>query len=673
MSDLRRSLIDVPDNDLSREVSAPSPSLRHYRRAGLLLLLVAALALVALMRPDAVPRTPRRDALVETSEAGGTASVSKTGFNMTGAHVNLEAQVAKNAINAFDDLLISWSSEGSGIYYEFETAESETVWSGQVEGRPGSWASSTTSFPLASASKLFLGVAAMYTMERKPDEFYPEKFINEFKGWEDFKDFPIYGTEERANLTIQQLLLHTSGLPFALRDSREDIRKQTLFFPPGTAFGYTLGHRVIGWLLRDFWKEQPEAKDIGITTVEDTFKWLFFDILGLSCDTTFIKQLDAVFGYSGEAADGALQSTGEDLMKLAVLALRRGRLPSGETFISEANWNKWATANLLPGGKLTKDLVGWQSRPGTWQDWNVRDMKAKVMKQHGAYGWNYFGAIFADSGNIGWCGFFSSCLRVSYSQDLAFVLMQRDMFDLKKSKAFVADHMDSMAKSLQCAAKSSVPRGSPSIFCEKCKSGPCLSDSGGTCRFFGCSSSRGATTCVKGRCVCKQGFCAENGRCENPCEDSPWTIGCPSAAVRLKTAFLPQTDLDEKDHSCYVPLRHEEPSSGLPCHADTGGTCRIFGCSSSRGSTACLQGKCLCEPDFCAREGQCVPHGELASLGPSCCQETGGTCRFLGCDSSRGPATCVNGLCKCLHGFCAEAGRCIRPFGLSNTSMVDGE
>merc|ERR1719436_1785396 len=137
-------------------------------------------------------------------------------------------------------------------------------------------------------------------------------------------------------------------------------------------------------------------------------------------------------------------------MKLSVLALRKGKLPSGEVMITESNWNKWALPNLLPGGKLSKDLVGWQHAAASWKNWNVGGMKESIMKQSGDYGWNYFGATYYHETEIGWCGFFSSCLRVSYSRELAFVMMQREVLDVTKSKAHVAGHFDSMARSLRC-------------------------------------------------------------------------------------------------------------------------------------------------------------------------------------------------------------------------------
>uniref|UniRef100_A0A7S1S775 Beta-lactamase-related domain-containing protein n=1 Tax=Alexandrium catenella TaxID=2925 RepID=A0A7S1S775_ALECA len=542
------------------------------------------------------------------------------------------------AINAFNAKLDSLLNEGEGLYYAFETAESNRVWSTEVEGRALTYATETTPFPLASASKLYTAFAVMRTMELKPQDFYPTKYVNEFKfkGWERFANFPVHGTSERANLTVHHLLTHTSGIPFAMRDSLEDVQEQTLFFRPGTAFGYTVGHRVLGWLLRDFWQQQPEAKDVGIMTVQDTFKWLIFDELGLSCSTRFSMAMNHLFGFEGEAGDASIQSTGHDLMKLAVVALRKGRLPSGKVMISESNWEKWAIPNLLPGGKLSKDLVDWQGAAASWANWNVGGLKAKIMQQSGDFGWNYFGATYYGSKEIGWCGFFSSCLRVTYQHDLAFVMMQRSVADAEKSKPYLVAHFASMAESLQCRIKTrcnSVGAESSSIFCE---------------------------------------------RCADTCQDGTWDSSCPARTERGK-AILADTYWMRSAHTCYVPRCTSAPADASKCAADTGGTCRVLSCDASRGPTTCKRGTtCVCQEGFCAQEGKCVRRSELSS----CCRDTGGTCSLLGCDASRGAVTCVregfmsmSGRCICREGLCAEAGRCIPPGPLllaRNVSRAEG-
>mmetsp|Transcript_61799 Transcript_61799/g.164287 ORF Transcript_61799/g.164287 Transcript_61799/m.164287 type:complete len:136 (-) Transcript_61799:194-601(-) len=43
------------------------------------------------------------------------------------------------------------------------------------------------------------------------------------------------------------------------------------------------------------------------------------------------------------------------------------------------------------------------------------------------------------------------------------------------------------------------------------------------------------------------------------------------------------------------------------CQINTGGTCWWLDCFTSRGPTECINGACICESDFCAEEGRCVP------------------------------------------------------------------
>jgi len=282
--------------------------------------------------------------------------------------------------------------------------------------------------------------------------------------------------------------------------------RQKLFYKPGTQFGYTLGHRVAGWLLRDYWMQQPEGRRLGITNCQDTFKFLVFDPLGLSKETRFSHTLQHAFGFEGSAGDASIMSTGEDMMKLAVVALRKGQLPTGKVMISEVNWNKWAVPNLLPGGKMSKDLVSWEGSSASWSNWNVGGMKESIMQQSGDYGWNYFGATYNKSQEIGWCGFFSSCLRVSYLSGLAFVMMQRDVADLKKSKPYVIENFESIASFLRCPGASTCVRpGYPTVFCD-----------------------------VKGKKATLSTSCQQN-------------------ATRGKGFSHPDFTVDEKKRACYVP------------------------------------------------------------------------------------------------------------------------
>ncbi|CAK8986034.1 unnamed protein product [Durusdinium trenchii] len=104
-------------------------------------------------------------------------------------------------------------------------------------------------------------------------------------------------------------------------------------------------------------------------------------------------------------------------------------------------------------------------------------------------------------------------------------------------------------------------------------------------------------------------------------------------------------------------------TSGVCPSDDTGGTCRIFLCSRTRGPTMCSSGKCFCRPGLCAEDGYCVPPKVMSSdlgSGPDqeCQVDTGGTCKFLWCWHGRGPTNCIDGKCQCREGYCQKDGTC---------------
>eukprot|EP00928_Gymnodinium_smaydae_P022290 TRINITY_DN18771_c0_g1_i2.p3 TRINITY_DN18771_c0_g1~~TRINITY_DN18771_c0_g1_i2.p3 ORF type:complete len:194 (+),score=22.54 TRINITY_DN18771_c0_g1_i2:1257-1838(+) len=133
---------------------------------------------------------------------------------------------------------------------------------------------------------------------------------------------------------------------------------------------------------------------------------------------------------------------------------------------------------------------------------------------------------------------------------------------------------------------------------------PCMTETDGSCRVFGCSAKRGAADCVHGKCVCTGGHCQVNGKCvSNVCE------------------------------------------------THTPGTCSLFGCSAKRGVTNCVSGKCVCASGACSVDGKCVD---------VCPRATGGSCSVFGCASSRGPTECSQGQCVCRPGACSLGGRCVQ-------------
>lgn len=95
------------------------------------------------------------------------------------------------------------------------------------------------------------------------------------------------------------------------------------------------------------------------------------------------------------------------------------------------------------------------------------------------------------------------------------------------------------------------------------------------------------------------------------------------------------------------------------CDTVTSGTCSAFSCQHARGNTSCIGGRCVCAADSCKDvDGICKD--------TSCTKSTGGTCSVLGCDAWR-QSNCVNGQCVCGDDTCATGGRwsqCLRPQGV---------
>ena len=116
---------------------------------------------------------------------------------------------------------------------------------------------------LFSISKMLTSVGVMISMERRPKDWYPQKKIHEFAGWEFFKDFCVAGTNGECefpakklyDVTIAQLLTHTSGIPFSKEGNPTEIQATPLWFAPSEGWGYSIGHRILGWVLRDYWRK----------------------------------------------------------------------------------------------------------------------------------------------------------------------------------------------------------------------------------------------------------------------------------------------------------------------------------------------------------------------------------------------------------------------------------
>lgn len=339
----------------------------------------------------------------------------------------------------------------SGAYYEFQTVDRVLS-----AGNDGDF-DENTPCALTSCTKVFTGMAVMRTMHLKPHDWYPDKFMHEFKGWEEWRDFVVLDNEDTdgrpgwsgrtaPGVTVHHLLTHTSGWPFGLRGDRNLIRRVPLYFEPGKSFGYSIGHRILGWMLLDYWKAQPEGQ--GFQNLSDVFRLLLDEPLNLT-GTRFIKGVfshpHSVMGEffdmrffdmpevsdDDDPADLSMESTGADMMKVAMVALRHGQLPDGSWYVTRDEWAKWAATNQLPDGKLSSALAHWRM-----EDWGISFIWRTALTRtvnSGAFGWSYFGATYHDyqgDGNagqaiaVGWKGFSSCGLRADYEQGIAFVAMQ---------------------------------------------------------------------------------------------------------------------------------------------------------------------------------------------------------------------------------------------------------
>jgi len=220
-----------------------------------------------------------------------------------------------------------------------------------------------------------------------------------------------------------------------------------LYFMPGENFGYSIGHRILGWMLLDYWRYEPEGRSDW--KLDDVFRFLIYEPLGMD-NTYFInKRFEKPHSLMGrffnmgyfdkpnesnddDPADLALASSGSDMMKLTMMALRRGDLPDGTPYISK--WDEWAAVNKLPGNKLSTALTHWRLEGNDDINFIWRTLVTRTINA-GPFGWSYFGATYhdvdpsfeGDAGMpvaVGWKGFSSCGCRADYKQGFAFVVMQ---------------------------------------------------------------------------------------------------------------------------------------------------------------------------------------------------------------------------------------------------------
>ncbi|CAK9085231.1 unnamed protein product [Durusdinium trenchii] len=95
------------------------------------------------------------------------------------------------------------------------------------------------------------------------------------------------------------------------------------------------------------------------------------------------------------------------------------------------------------------------------------------------------------------------------------------------------------------------------------------------------------------------------------------------------------------------------------CFQDTGGSCSFFSCDSSRGEVSCESRRCKCKAGYCNHRGACVSQHQ----NDRCVRQTDHTCRVFACSSIYGNTTCESGHCMCAPGHCQVDGFCYKDRG----------
>jgi len=165
-------------------------------------------------------------------------------------------------------------------------------------------------------------------------------------------------------------------------------------------------------------------------------------------------------------------------------------------------------------------------------------------------------------------------------------------------------------------------------------------------------------------------------------EEGPNAVEVSGTPEGVNTTMINGIEVEVEDELAPSDDSHDL-GGGLgedACPTDTGGTCNLWSCSSSRNAT-CVSGnrrrssRCMCAQGFCAVGGACEPAGSVMMdkmkdwfqkmQPPPCEKDTGGTCKLFGCGASRN-SSCVSGQrrrsyrCLCPDGFCAKDGKCER-------------
>lgn len=148
--------------------------------------------------------------------------------------------------------------------------------------------------------------------------------------------------------------------------------------------------------------------------------------------------------------------------------------------------------------------------------------------------------------------------------------------------------------------------------------------------------------------------------CASVCQPPPGPSPAPYSQkyptpIPMPSPALAPTPSPAAPVAAVVPA--PSTSTEAKCSTDTGGSCQWMGCASSRGKTSCSNGKCKCAKGYCNMKGKCVKYADFqhqAEMNSKKCKtNTGVSCRWSDCDRKMGSTMCDSltggkGTYKCL-------------------------
>uniref|UniRef100_A0A7S1LKV1 EGF-like domain-containing protein n=1 Tax=Alexandrium catenella TaxID=2925 RepID=A0A7S1LKV1_ALECA len=218
-------------------------------------------------------------------------------------------------------------------------------------------------------------------------------------------------------------------------------------------------------------------------------------------------------------------------------------------------------------------------------------------------------------------------VKVGVAQTEAPAISHEALLQAMAADGVPEEHLEEARAELAATAKLSAAE------IEARSNGTCTTWTGGTCTISSCAASRGATECSAFRCVCRSGFCEQNGVCRFNTHratqqyagawgapttgswgmpgGSSWGAPAPTATAGWGAAWgAPSPSAGWGAPSAWgTPGTVGSTSSGRAGNRDTGGTCMLGDCDRSRGDTHCSHNtgfKCMCRKGSRVVRGRCV-------------------------------------------------------------------